>query len=155
MRATTVTALASLLLGTAGTVGLAPAQAGPQCAPGTVRLTAVSTDATQGTITGSPAGGGAPITLSGPLDAYRKSEGFGDNPPPAVKQWDDTLDQVTVPIAPDDPNWYGRAKSRAFASRSLNDLAVSFPANTLVVHYWQGDPPGAACAMSSIQPVAP
>lgn len=154
MHSTTVTAVAMLLLGTTSTVGIAPAQATPGCAPGTARLAAVTADATQGTITGSPVGGGAPITLSGPLEAYQKSEGFGDNPPQAVKQWDETLDQVNVPIAPDDPNWYGRAKSRAFASRSLNDLAVSFPANILVVHYWQGDPPGAACAMSSIQPVA-
>jgi hypothetical protein len=155
MRRTIVTATAVVGLGTAGMVGIAPAQSAPGCAPSTVRLASVTADSTDGTITGAPVGGGAPITLTGPLEAYQRSEGFGDNPPPAVKQWDDTLDQANVPIAPDDPNWYGRAKSRAFAPRSLNDLAVSFPANTLVVHYWQGDEPGPACVMSSIQPVAP
>ncbi|WP_026256024.1 hypothetical protein [Mycobacterium sp. 155] len=154
MRTTTVTAVTALLLGTAGTVGIAPAHSAPGCAPATVRLVSVTADSTDGTITGSPVGGGAPITLTGPLDAYQRSEGFGDNPPAVIKQWDDTLDQAKVPIAPDDPNWYGHAKSQAFAPRSLNDLAVSLPANTLVVHYWQGEAPSPACVMSSIQPVA-
>jgi hypothetical protein len=154
MHTTTAAAAVVLLLGTTGTVGIGPAQAAPACAPSTVRLASVTADTIDGTITGSPVGGGAPITLTGPLEAYQRSEGFGETPPPAVKQWDDTLDQANVPIAPDDPNWYGRAKNRAFAPRSLNDLAVSFPANTLVVQYGQGDQRGPACVMSSIRPVA-
>ena len=47
----------------------------------TVRLTSVTANVVDGTITGSPVGGGAAITLAGQGDAYLKSAGFGDAPP--------------------------------------------------------------------------
>jgi hypothetical protein len=136
-------------------LSIAPAQADMGCAPTTVRLTSVTAEATNGTITGTPVGGGAPVTLSGPLSAYLKSEGFGDAPPAAVQRWDELIDSANTPLPSDDPNWYGHAKALAFMTRTLNDEAVHFPANTIVVHYSAGDDahPG-WCSLSSIQPVA-
>jgi hypothetical protein len=137
-------------------LSIAPAQADVGCAPATVRLTSVTAEATDGTITGTPVGGGAPVTLSGPLSAYLKSQGFGDAPPTAVQRWDELIDSANAPFASDDPNWYGHAKAMAFMTRTLNDQAVHLPANTIVVNYSAGDDaahPG-WCSLSSIQPVA-
>lgn len=46
----------------------------------TLRLTSVTADDVNGTITGTPVGGGVPLVLAGQADAYLKSEGFGDSP---------------------------------------------------------------------------
>jgi hypothetical protein len=52
----------------------------------TARLTTVTADVINGTITGTPVGGGSPVTLAGQLDAYQKSAGFGDAVPDAVQR---------------------------------------------------------------------
>jgi hypothetical protein len=133
----------------------APAQADTGCGPTTVRLASVTAEATDGTITGTPVDGGASVTLSGPLSAYVKSEGFGDTPPVSVQRWDELIDSANTPLPSDDPNWYGRAKARAFMTRTLNEEAVHLPPNTIVVHYSAGDDaPAGWCSLSSIQPVA-
>src|SRR4051794_33158701 len=60
----------------------------------TARLTSVTADTINGTITGTPVGGSAPVTLWGQLDAYLKSAGFADPPPGPVQQWDAAIDNV-------------------------------------------------------------
>ena len=94
----------------------------------TVRLASVTADAIDGTITGSPVGGGAAITLTGPLQAYQQSAGFGDVPPAPIQRWDSEIEGVgSLSTDPNDPNWYGNAKSLTFLPRTLNDLATQFP----------------------------
>src|SRR6185312_17274597 len=60
------------------------------------RLTSVTANTIDGTITGTPVDGGAPLTLSGQADAYLKSAGFGDTPPDAVQRWDAAIDGVNI-----------------------------------------------------------
>jgi hypothetical protein len=145
-------------------VSAAPGQADPLptfCAPAdvvdnvcTARLTSVTADVINGTITGAPVGGGAPITLAGQLDAYQKSAGFGAMPPDAVQQWDTNLDSVSnLSVDPSDPGWYGNAKSRVFMPRTLNDLAVQFPPDVLVVRFTPDDAAPGTFRLVSIQPV--
>src|SRR5262245_10290087 len=52
----------------------------------TARLTSVTADVINGTITGTPVGGGAAITLWGQGDAYLKSTGFGPTPPNPIQE---------------------------------------------------------------------
>jgi hypothetical protein len=132
------------------------------CAPATVvdnvctaRLTSVTADVINGTITGTPVGGGAPVTLAGQLDAYQKSAGFGALPPDAIQQWDSDIDSVsTLSVYPSDPGWYGNAKSRAFMPRTLNDLATQFPPDVLVVRFTADDASPGTFRLVSIQPSA-
>lgn len=147
-------------------VSAAPAHADPLpafCAPPalvdnvcTVRLASVTANVSDGTITGSPVGGGQEITLSGPAEAYQKSSGFDDAPPPAIQEWDTTIDGVNaLSVDPSDPNWYGNAKAKAFLSRTLNGVATQFPPDTLVVGFTaDGAMPG-WYGLVSIQPTAP
>ncbi|HKV21511.1 MAG TPA: hypothetical protein VJR50_20945 [Mycobacterium sp.] len=119
----------------------------------TVRLASVTADAVDGTITGSPVGGGTAITLAGAGDAYLRSAGFGDAPPEPVRRWDDTIDEVNgLDVGPSDPNWYGNAKAKAFLPRTLNDLATQFPPDTLVVGFTPDDTQPGSFRLVSVQP---
>jgi len=140
-----------------------PAHADPlpaSCIPATVvdavctaRLTSVTADAINGTITGTPIGGSAAITLAGQLDAYQKSAGFDASPPDAVHQWDSNIDSVNqLSVDPSDPNWYGNAKSRVFMPRTLNELATHFPPDTLLVKFTPDDAAPGVYRLVSIQP---
>ena len=141
----------------------APAQADPlpgACAPAvvvdgvcTLRLTSVTADVINGTITGEPIGGGAAVTLAGPEDAYLNSAGFGAPPPDAVQRWDAAIDSTgSLEVDPADPNWYGNAKALTFLPRTLNDLATQFPPDTLLVRFTPDDAQPGAFRLVSIQP---
>lgn len=143
----------------------APAHASPLpefCAPSmvvddvcTVRLAAVTADSIDGTITGSPVGGGAAVTVAGQLDAYQKSTGFEGAPPDPVARWDSAIDSVsTLDVDPSDPNWYGNAKARVFLPRTLDDLATQFPPDILVVRFTPDDTRPGTFRLVSIQPMA-
>src|ERR1700754_685655 len=119
----------------------------------TARLTSVTADVVDGTITGTPVGGGTGITLAGQGDAYLKSAGFGDAPPDPVQGWDAAIDRVSN-LDPSDPNWYGNAKARAFLPRTLNDLASQFPPDILVVRFVPDDTQSEMFRLVSIQPTA-
>lgn len=144
-------------------LNIAPAHAAPLpefCVPSSVvdnvctaRLTSVTADAVNGTITGAPVGGGAAITVAGQGDAYLKSAGFGDTRPDPVQRWDETIDSVNgLSVDPSDPNWYGNAKARAFLPRTLNDLATQFPPDVLVVRFTPDDAQPDTYRLVSIQP---
>jgi hypothetical protein len=119
----------------------------------TVRLTSVTADNVNGTITGTPFGGGAAVTLAGQADAYLKSEGFAATPPDAVQRWDATIDRVNN-LDTSGPDWYGNAKSKVFLPRTLNGLATQFPPNTIVVRFGPDDAQSGAFPLVSIQPAA-
>jgi hypothetical protein len=144
--------------------GIAPAQGAPPvgfCAPPanlvddvcTARLTAVTADNVNGTITGAPVGGGAALTLAGSIDAYLKSDGFGDAPPDPIQQWDATIDRVSG-LDMNGPDWYGNAKSRVFLPRTLDELATHFPASTIVVRFAPDPTNSGTFPLVSIQPIA-
>lgn len=144
-------------------LNIAPARASPLpdfCVPSSVvdevctaRLRSVTADAVDGTITGTPVGGGATITLAGQGDAYQKSAGFGDAPPEPVQRWDTAIDSVSdLDVDPSDPNWYGNAKARAFLPRTLNDLASQFPPDVLMVRFTPDDAQPGSYRLVSIQP---
>ncbi len=146
-------------------LNIAPAHADPLpefCVPSTVvdnvctaRLTSVTADAINGTITAAPVGGGAAITLAGQLDAYQKSAGFGDAVPDPVRRWDASIDSVSnLSVDPSDPGWYGNAKSRVFMPRTLNDLATQFPPDVLIVRFTPDDASPGTLRLVSIQPTA-
>lgn len=146
-------------------LNIAPAHAAPLpgfCVPPSVvddvctaRLTSVTADVINGTITGTPVGGGTAITLAGQEDAYLKSAGFGDAPPEAVQKWDADIDGVSnLDTDASDPNWYGNAKAKVFLPRTLNDLAVQFPPDILVVQFTADDAQPDTFRLVSIQPVA-
>ncbi len=119
----------------------------------TLRLTSVTADAIDGTITGTPVGGGAAITLAGPLGAYQRSEGFGDVPPAPIQRWDTEIDSMSaLSVDPNDPSWYGNAKSLTFMPRTLNDLATQFPPNTLTVRFTSDDARSGTFQLVSIKP---
>lgn len=121
----------------------------------TARLTSVTADVVDGTITGTPVGGGPAITLAGQADAYLKSEGFGDTPPGPVQEWDTEIDNISgLDTSPSNPNWYGNAKARVFLPRTLNDLATKFPHDSLVVRFVSDDARPEAFRLVSIQPTA-
>ncbi|KRD16907.1 hypothetical protein ASE48_27540 [Mycobacterium sp. Root265] len=147
-------------------VSAAPAHAAPLpsfCGPDVVvdgvcstRLTSVTTDVVDGTITGTPVGGDEPITLAGQGVAYLKSDGFGDSPPEAVQNWDTTIEQVSgLDVSPADPNWYGNAKARVFLPRTLNDLATHFPPDSLRVRFTADEAQPGVFQLVSIQPTLP
>ncbi|MCV7423313.1 hypothetical protein H7K45_22425 [Mycobacterium yunnanensis] len=150
------------LLGWGGLItGVAPALADPPtCPPGAVvvddgcsaRFSVLSADDVNGTLTGTPAGGNAPITVFGEPQLYLPSTGFGGSPPGAVQQWDATIQRVGA-ADPGDPNWYGRAKANAFLPRQLNQLATQMPANTLVIRFVPDGTDPHISRLSSIQPV--
>jgi hypothetical protein len=119
----------------------------------TARLTSVTANSTDGTITGTPVGGGAPITLWGQSDAYLRSEGFGNAPPDPVQSWDAAIDRVNS-ADPSDPDWYGQGKSRAFLPRSLDELATRFPPDVIVVRFVPDDTHSGWFRLVSIQPLA-
>ena len=119
----------------------------------TTRLTSVTADAVNGTITGTPVTGGAAITLAGQGDAYLKSAGFGDARPEPVQRWDDDIDSVGgLSVDSSDPNWYGNAKARVFLSRTLNGLATQFPPDVLLVRFTPDDTQQGSFRLVSIQP---
>lgn len=130
------------------------------CAPASVvdnvctaRLTSVTTNVTDGTITGAPVGGGAAITLAGQADAYHQSAGFGAAAPAPVREWDASIERVgNLSVDQSDPNWYGNAKAKAFLPRTLNDLATQFPPNLLVVRFTPDDAQPGTFRLVSIQP---
>lgn len=143
---------------------VSPAHAAPPpevCAPPgggqddacTARLQSVTANTVDGTFTGTPVGGGSPLTFWGQADAYLKSQGFGDGAPDAVQRWDASIDGVNN-VDPSNPDWYGNAKSRAFLPRSLNDLASQFPPGVLLVRFVPDDTHSGWFRLESIQPVA-
>lgn len=144
-------------------LNIAPADAAPLpefCVPPnvtdnvcTARLTSVTADAVNGTITGAPVGGGTVITVAGQGDAYLKSAKFGDMRPDPIQRWDEMIDSVNgLSVAPSDPNWYGNAKAKAFLPRTLNDLATQFPPGVLVVKFMSDDAQPETFRLVSIQP---
>ena len=145
-------------------LSIAPAHGAPgsdTCKPATsgddnvciARLTSVTANTTDGTITGAPVGGGAAVTLWGQSDAYLKSAGFGDTPPDPVQRWDAAIGRVNN-ADPSDPDWYGAAKSRAFLPRSLDELASRFPPDIIVARFVPDDTHPGWFRLVSIQPVA-
>lgn len=131
-------------------LGVAQAHAAPLpdfCVPAdvvddvcTARLTSVTDDVVNGTITGTPVGGGAAITLAGQDDAYLKSEGFPDAPPEAVQRWDTAIESVeNLSVDPSEPNWYGNAKAKVFLPRTLNGFADELPPGSLLVRFTAPD----------------
>jgi hypothetical protein len=119
----------------------------------TARLTSVTADVVNGTITGTPIGGGTAITLGGQGDAYLPSTGFGDAPHAPVASWDAAIDGVSnLDVDASDPNWYGNAKAKVFLPRTLNDLATQFPPDLLVVRFAADDTQPDAFRLISIQP---
>lgn len=164
-RGLTATCAAISVLALPAALNIAPAHADPLpafCVPASVvdnvctaRLTSVTANVTDGTITGKPAGGGPAITLAGQADAYQKSAGFGAARPALVQEWDDTIDKVSnLATDPSDPNWYGNAKSQAFLPRTLNSLAAQFPPNILVVRFAPDDAQPGTFHLVAIQPTA-
>lgn len=144
-------------------LNIAPAHAAPLpefCGPAdvvdnvcTARLTSVTADAVNGTITGTPVGGGTAITVAGQGDAYLKSTGFGKTRPEPVQRWDESIDSVNgLSVDQYDPNWYGNAKAKAFLPRTLNDLASQFPPDLLVVRFTPDDAQPNSFRLVSIQP---
>lgn len=119
----------------------------------TARLTSLTANSTDGTITGTPVGGGAPVTLWGQSDAYLKSQGFGDTPPDPIQRWNAEIDGVNN-ADPSGPDWYAAGKSRAFLPRSLDELASRFPPDIIVVRFVPDDTHSGWFRLVSIQPVA-
>lgn len=162
-RAMTAIGAAAAALVAPAILNVAPAHGDPLpgfCVPPSVvdnvctaRLTSVTADVIDGTITGTPDGGGAAVTLAGPADAYLKSAGFGDTPPDPVQRWDAEIDNVSnLDTSPADPNWYGNAKAKVFLPRTLNDLATKFPSGSLLVRFTPDDSRPDAFRLVSIQP---
>lgn len=151
-------------LATAAVLSAAPAHAAPLpdvCVPAavvdgicTTRVTSVTTDAVNGTLTGTPVAGTEAVTLAGQADAYLRSAGFGDTPPEPIRNWDTTLAQVSgLDTSPAEPNWYGNAKAQVFLPRTLNDLATRFPPDSLLVRFRSDEAQPGAFQLVSIQPV--
>jgi hypothetical protein len=164
-RTTAAVGAAIFVLAIPAVLNIAPAHGDPLpsfCVPPSVvddvcttRLASVTADVVNGSITGTPVGGGSAITLAGQEDAYLKSAGFGDIPPAPVRDWDATIDRVSnLGVDPSDPNWYGNAKARTFLPRTLNDLAVQFPSDVLVVRFAPDDTQSGGFLLVSIQPTA-
>ncbi|MCG7606408.1 MULTISPECIES: hypothetical protein [Mycobacterium] len=164
-RAMTAVGAAAAALAIPGILNVSAAHATPLpgfCVPPnlvdkvcTARLTSVTADVIDGTITGTPVGGGAAVTLAGQADAYLKSTGFGAEPPNPVQQWDTEIDTVgDLDTSPANPNWYGNAKARVFLPRTLNDLATKFPPDSLVVRFVTDGSRPDAFRIVSIQPTA-
>jgi hypothetical protein len=145
-------------------VGIAPAHGAPvNCKPATTgddnvciaRLTSVTANTSDGTITGTPVGSQAPVTLWGQADAYLKSDGFTSTPPDPVQQWDAAIDASNANKAElSGPNWYGAAKERAFLPRTLNGYATQFPPSIIVARFVPDDTHAGWFQLVSIQPMA-
>ncbi|OBK29975.1 hypothetical protein A5634_17020 [Mycobacterium asiaticum] len=119
----------------------------------TARLTSVTANVVDGTITGTPVGGGTAVTLAGQGDAYQMSAGFGNARPDAVQRWDAAIESVSeLSVDQSDPNWYGNAKAKAFLPRTLNDLAAQFPPDTLLVRFTPDDAQPGWFRLVTIQP---
>lgn len=158
--------VAPLLIAVSAVLAVAPAQAAPPLTDAcgstavvdnvcTTRLTSVTVDVVNGTITGTPVGGGAAVTLWGTDDAYLTSAGFGDARPDAVQQWDTAIEQTRdLSVDSSDPNWYGNAKAKTFLTRTLNEMATRFPANTLTVRFTSDGAQPGSFRLVSIQPTA-
>ena len=162
-RAMTAVGAATAALVAPALLNVAPAHGDPLpgfCVPPSVvdnvctaRLTSVTADVVDGTITGTPVDGGAAVTLAGPADAYLKSAGFGDTPLDSVQRWDAEIDNVSnLDTSPADPNWYGNAKAKVFLPRTLNELATKFPSGSLLVRFTPDDSRPDAFRLVSIQP---
>ncbi|MGV0813292.1 hypothetical protein ABQF34_15120 [Mycolicibacterium boenickei] len=158
-------AIAAAALAIPALLNGAPAHADPLpgfCVPSnvvdnvcTTRLKSVTADVVDGTITGTPVGGGDAITLAGQADAYLKSAGFGDTPPDPIQRWDATIEDIgNLDTSASNPNWYGNAKARVFMPRTLNDLATKFPPDSLIVRFVSDDSRPDAFRLVSIQPTA-
>src|SRR3954470_15128151 len=158
----TIGAAMSVLAGPAA-LNIAEAHAAPLpgfCLPPTVvddvctaRLTSVTADVVNGTITGIPVGGGTAITLAGQEDAYLQSTGFGDAPPAPVESWNAAIDGASnLDVDASNPNWYGNAKAKVFLPRTLNDLATQFPPDTLLVQFTPDDAQPNVFRLVTIQP---
>lgn len=120
----------------------------------TTRLASVTTDAVNGTITGTPVGGTEAITLAGQGDAYLTSDGFGDTRPEPIQTWDSTIEQVGgLAVDPTDPSWYGNAKAKVFLPRTLNDLATRFPTDVLEVRFTAQEAQPGVFQLVTIQPM--
>ncbi|AQA03201.1 hypothetical protein BVC93_13100 [Mycobacterium sp. MS1601] len=145
----------------AATSAVVNAHAEPSCPDGytpdsggcVARLTAVSADSAEGTLTGTPIGGATPVTIFGEQRFYLPSAGFGSAPPDLVAQWDAAI-AGAGPGAPSDPNWYGEGKAAAFLPRQLNDLAARLPPGTIVVRGEPDPTDSHLFELQSIQPVA-
>jgi hypothetical protein len=161
-RSRVMAAMSVLALPVVMNIGQAQADPLPDyCVPPSVvdnvcsaRLTSVTADVVNGTVTGTPVGGGTAITLAGQEDAYLKSAGFEVPLPDAVQRWDAAIDGVKD-VDPSDPNWYGNAKARAFLPRTLNDLATQFPPDVLMVRFAPDDAASGSFRLVSIQPTPP
>jgi hypothetical protein len=55
---------------------------------------------------------------------------------------------------PSGPDWYAAGKSRAFLSRSLDEVASGFPPDIIVVRFVPDDTHSGWFRLVSIQPVA-
>lgn len=118
-----------------------------------LRLTLVTVNSTDGTMTVTPVGSSTPITIVGEPDSYLRSAGFGSDPPALVQQWDATIDRVGN-TNPADPDWYGEGKAKAFLPRQLNELAPRLPAGTIVARFVPDASDSHLLQLVSIQPVA-
>jgi hypothetical protein len=164
-RAVIAVGAATAALAIPAVLNIAPAHANPLpgfCVPPNLvdnvcaaRLESVTADVVDGTITGTPVGGGPAITLAGQADAYLKSAGFGDTPPGPVQQWDTEIDNISgLDTSPANPNWYGNAKARVFLPRTLNELATKFPPDSLIVRFVSDESRPDALRVVTIQPTA-
>lgn len=115
------------------------------------RLSRVSADDVNGTLTGTPVGGSVPITVFGEPDFYLPSTGFGSAAPDLVQQWDATIHRIRD-VDPSDPDSYGRGKSTAFLPRALNTLAARLPAGTIMVRFTPDESDPHIFRLTSIQP---
>lgn len=152
-----VIAVAAAGITLATVLSVTPARGEPGgCPPGSTadaggcsaRLASVTADISAGSLTGTPVGGTAPITVFANLPQYLHSTGFGAAPD-AVQQWDGIIDRVGGP-----PADYGEAKGAAFAPRELNRLATEFPPGTLVIRGIPDPSDSHVFVLQSIQPVA-
>ena len=142
-------------------LGIGPAEADPQGCPvgATVdgdgcsaRMTSVTADDVDGTLTFTPVGGSTPITVFGEPDFYLPSTGFGSAVPDLVAQWDATVHRVRD-VDPADPGWYGQGKAQAFLPRQLNQLATQLPAGTIAIRFVPDESDPHILQLQSIRPV--
>ena len=138
---------------TAGAAPGCPTGYTPDGAGCMARLSAVSANNTDGTLTGTPLGATTPVTIFGEPGFYLPSTGFGGAAPALVTQWDALIAGVGAPD-PADPNWYGKGKARAFLPRQLNDIAAQLPSGSIVIRGVPDPVDPHLFTLQSIQPVA-
>lgn len=141
-------------------LGIPSAHADPQSCPAgatadgdgcSARMTSVTADDVNGTLTATPVGGSIPITIFGEPDFYLPSKGFGSAATDLVRQWDATIHRVRD-VDPADPGWYGKGKAEAFLPRQLNALASQLPAGTIVIRFVPDESDPHIFQLRSIQP---